>query len=630
MSLPHATARLAGLATALVLATATAHALDLGALGQAADTAQRASGAAAAGQQALDAGRSAAGEARSWWEQRERPGQARQDSPPSATPAPASAADDQGGPRRVLAVLGDSWADSARRGQAVVALMDAGPYFVQRQAAHVAPAKAQWLATPRGDSTSVAIDLPAEPEGTTYDLATGRARPGGRGVRVFALSVHADLPQRAGRRSLDAIEQHAMLRASSVRLEWPAADRQSRPEAILEATGGKLLVWASDAGQRFPAGLGADGRLFTADDPLVSLPRGYTVVTIDAQGLRFDRGREAALSLHTVLPPADLDLSRLAPGDAAQALVGLIAERHPLAAATRFDATALRAEYGPRLQAAADRGDSTAQAQAWAELGQRLRDGQYRVLPPGQAPLAEPTLKAFLLRSVQGASHAYVALDSFADGATGQLARWERALASAQQARVAGLVIDLRGYRGDDAFQLLPHMLASLYTRERPLRMQEAAQRLYDPAARIWRSRGGLGLPAQLALAAAATPFTAPVAVLVSPACTGPCELFAAWLQHSGRADVVATGPSTGATGQATRVHLPGGWAVQLPLLQETGPAGTNGQGQGQGLAPRVRVPMDTAFTASAQAGGDPLLDAAVLQLERARTGSTARGASAS
>ncbi|WP_313238578.1 S41 family peptidase [Delftia acidovorans] len=738
---------------AALLAAPAAQALDLGAIGQAADTVQRASGAATAGQQALEAGRSAAStatnaatgaasEARAWWDRNQAQPEAAQ-SPPSGT---APVQDDQGGPRRVMAVLGDAWTDSARRGQAVVALMDQGPYLVHRQAAHVAPAKSQWLALPRGDSTGVAIELPGDPEGTTYDLSTGRARPGGRGVRIFALSVHADVPQRAGRRSLDAIEQHAMLRASSVRTEWP---RQSGD--ILEPTGGKLLVWASDATQRFPSGFGADGRLFTADDPMVTLPRGYTVVTLEPQGLRFDRAREIALAFHAVQPAQDIDLSRLGAGDAAQALIGLIAERHPLAAASGFDAGKLRADYGQRLQTAAERGDSAAQAQALAEMGQRLGDGQYRVLlPGGQAwpartdrglspqllargsvnmpmprtwlredgriaitsvapgsaaakaglqpgsdilsiegesparyldriapaslragadarradllaldlgtpatlslrtaagassgasgnqeqtlrldaapaattalPAAEPALASFLLRSAQGGNLAYIALDSFADGATGQLNRWEGALAAATQARVTGLVIDLRAHRGDDAYQLVPHMLASLYTRDKPLRMQDAAQRLFDPAARVWRSRGGLGLPAQLPLAATGAPFTAPVAVLTGPGCAGPCELFAAWLQHSQRADIVATSAPAGATGPATRVHLPAGFIVQVPLLAETGPAGGNNPAaQAQGVTPRLRVPVDAAFTASVQAGGDPLLDAAVLHLERAR-----------
>ncbi|KAA9168129.1 peptidase S41, partial [Delftia sp. BR1] len=104
------------------------------------------------------------------------------------------------------------------------------------------------------------------------------------------------------------------------------------------------------------------------------------------------------------------------------------------------------------------------------------------------------------------------------------------------------------------------------------------------------------------------------------PGCAGPCELFAAWLQHSQRADIVATSTTAGATGPATRVHLPAGFIVQVPLLAETGPtAGNNTAAQAQGVTPRLRVPVDAAFTASIQAGGDPLLDAAVLHLERAR-----------
>lgn len=728
--------RLLGIALAMVSAPGLA--LDLGKVGAAADTVQRTSGAVTAGQQAMEAGRTMADQARARREQGQQgatPTSSAPSNTPTSTPSPASASTaplqgDQGGPRRVIAVLGDAWTDSARRGQAAVALMDQGPYFVQRQAAHVASTKAQWLATPRGDSTSVVIDLPGDPEGTTYDLATGQARPGGRGVRIFALSVHTDLPQRTSRRSLDAIEQHAMLRASSVRTEWP---RQAGD--ILEATGGKLLVWASDATQRFPSGFGADGRLFTSDDPMVTLPRGYTVVTLDAQGLRFDRGREAALSLHPVQPALSIDLSRLSAGDALQALASLVAERHPHAASAKLDAAAMKAEFGPRMQAAADRNDSAAQAQLLADLGLRLRDAQYRVwLPGGQPwpvrnnrglspmemmrgsvalpmprtwlrddgklfvtgvepaspaaqaglqpgseilsiegetpqryldrivantsapqdvrrglaspldlapgatlslrvrppdgqeqtlrlgasptastpplPVAEPALAAFMLRSARGNSYAYIALDSFADAATGQLDRWERALASAVQAKAAGLVIDLRPYRGDDTHQLLPHMLATLYTRNQPLRIQDASQRMYDPAARVWRSRSGLGIPSQLGLAVPEAPFTAPVAVLVSPQCTGPCELFASWLQHSRRAEVIGTSATAGSVGQSTRVHLPGGLAVQLVLLAETGPAASP-------LTPRLRVPVDAAFTASVQAGGDPLLDAAVLRLEQ-------------
>jgi len=753
MSVRRHSSAVRALAVALLAAAPAVQALDLGSLGQANDSVQRTSSTISTGQQAVDTGRSVASDVNSLGGRNQS-----QSQPQASRPASGGSASGQNGQvsqfsqggqgnpegsRRLTAVLGDAWMDSARRGQVVVALLDQGPYLVERQAAYVASPRAQWLVTPRGDSTSVAIDLPADPEGTTFDLATGRVRPGGNGVRVFALAVYADLPLRQGRHSLDAIEQHAMLRASSMRMEWP---RQSGN--ILEPTGGKLLVWASDANQHFPSGFGADGRLFTSDDPMTTLPRGYSVVTLDPQGFRFDRAAEIALTFYPVQPSLDIDLSRLGAGDATQALIGLIAERDPLAATSGFDATRLGPEFSQRVQAAAEHGDTTGEAQALVEMGQRLKDGQYRVLlPSGQAwpvradrglspqmltrgsvrlpmprtwlredgkiaitgvapgstaalaglqagddilsiederptryldhaaaasfgvntearradllplnlptpatlnlrvgpgpnlasgrreqsislgsapaattapPPSEPTLAAFVLHSAQGANYAYIALDSFADGALGQLDRWERAMDAATQARVAGLVIDLRSYRGDDAYQLLPHMLASFYTRDKPLLMQDAAQRMFDPAARVWRSRGGLGLPAKLPLAASGMPFTAPVAVLTDSGCSGPCELFAWWLQHSRRADIVSTAPTAGITGPTTRVHLPGGFVVQVPLQAEIGPGGTTTPSKG--VAPNLRVPIDAAFTASVQAGGDPLLDAAVLQLAKGGT----------
>ncbi|MCE1251614.1 MAG: hypothetical protein LWW82_12960 [Comamonadaceae bacterium] len=110
--------------------------------------------------------------------------------------------------------------------------------------------------------------------------------------------------------------------------------------------------------------------------------------------------------------------------------------------------------------------------------------------------------------------------------------------------------------------------------------------------------------------------------MLTGEGCSGPCELFAAWLQSSQRADIVATHPTAGALGQTMRVHLPSGLSVQLPLLEETGPATQDPAArlQGRGLAPRLRVPVNTDFIASVQAGGDPVLDTAVLRLDQVRT----------
>lgn len=740
------TLRLAG-AALCVLSSPSSLAVDFGAIGGAVDNVQRAQSAANNGQQLLETGRSATDGARSLW-QRSQQASELPSSSISTLRVPEGRApliDEQGGPRRLLAVLDDAWHRSARRGKAIIALMDQGPYLVQRRAAHVAPLSAQWLATPRGDSTGVFIDLPAEPEGTTYDFATGRVRPGGRGVRIYALSVHADVPVRAGRRSLDAIEQHAMLRATSMRTSWP-----TQAGEILDVIGGKLLVWSSDAAQRFPSGFGLDGKLFTPDDPMVTLPRGYTVVTLDPQGFRFDRGREIALPFHPVMPVDEVDYSRLPAGDAVAALVALITEQHPRTARQKLDFDSFRGEYLSRYRAAAERKDIEGQAQLLSELGLRLRDGLYRVqLPDGRlwpsrvdrglgpqmvnrgsvnlpmprvwlrddgrwvvtgvapgspaaqvglqpgteirsidgdspnryldridgfssrataegrkqdalplelftastlalrvqpnggpeqelrlgglpaaAPSAptEPALGSFLLRSFKGGNFAYVAIDSFSDGDTGQLSRWESSLAAAKQARVQGLIIDLRAHQGL-SHQLVPHMLASLFAQDRPLHLVGSTQRIFDPTTRLWRSRGALGLPALLPLVNSGTNFTEPVVVLTGHGCAGPCELFAAWLQQSRRADIISPHATGGALGQTTRVLLPGGLSVHVPLFEETGPTGqdTAAPLQSRGTTPRVRVPVDVDFIAAVQAGGDPVLDAAIRQLEQSQTNAMRR-----
>jgi len=50
------------------------------------------------------------------------------------------------------------------------------------------------------------------------------------------------------------------------------------PSAEGEVIGGTYLLYAPDDQQGFPSGFGNDGRLFTDDDPIVTVPQGYTVV----------------------------------------------------------------------------------------------------------------------------------------------------------------------------------------------------------------------------------------------------------------------------------------------------------------------------------------------------------------
>jgi C-terminal processing protease CtpA/Prc len=726
----HALTALIGLSMAMALAPA--HAWTLGDIGKAGEAVSRGESALSTGQQVLSTGRQAVDTGRQIWNNRGYvPTQ-----PPSG---PAVMARDEGGPVRLIAMLERNAGDSLTVSSSLVGLLDHGAYFVQRQPAHVTPLQDQLLATPRGDSSAVSVDLPTTPPGTLFDLRTGQTRTAGAGVKIFALTVHSNLPRRPGRRGLDMIEQHAMLTSSSVQLEWPL-----QPDLALEPVGGRLLVWASEAGVPFPSGFGADGRLFTSDDPMVRLPRGYTVVTLDSRGFSFDRSREVALAQHNVESTADIDLARLSSVDAFKALTSVLHERYPFRGAQPPDWGRLQSDLSAKLQQAGEKKDRQALGDIYSELGARLQDGLFRVelrgpgspaatmggldiglaeqwhvrgsmplpvpsvwwladgralvsgvtpnspaalagLRPGaelveingesasryvgraarhsnrpteagrrhdalkllaynreamflkvrqdgrdltldlrqrmaeQPQPANPapnneSLSAFQLRSRSGKQYGYIAFNSFADGA-GNLEAWERSLATVNQSRLRGLILDLRGNNHSN-YQLVPHFAASFFSYDRPLRLQAYAQRQVDATAKIWRTRGSLGIPPQLPLYTQGSGhYSAPLVLLTGQECTGPCEVFSAWLQKAGRAHIVATDSTPGSVGLTTRVLLPGEVVVHAPTVAELGANGDH-YVHGKGVAPDLRVPVDAGFVQRIITGGDPVLDAAVQWLD--------------
>jgi hypothetical protein len=83
---------------------------------------------------------------------------------------------------------------------------------------------------------------------------------------------------------------------------WSTAYASTRvsedPELEREIVGGTLPGLRPDDGQQgFPSGFGDDGLLFTEDDPIVTLPQGYTMVNMDSDPFVFDRAREPVIDL---------------------------------------------------------------------------------------------------------------------------------------------------------------------------------------------------------------------------------------------------------------------------------------------------------------------------------------------
>ena len=113
------------------------------------------------------------------------------------------------------------------------------------------------------------LDLPALPEGELNDVDNNGNQD--TGVQIFAVAYS---PNVYGGPFSEGDDRSR---------GWPSylASVKTDAENKDEVIGGKLVVWAPDANQQFPTAYGADGLLFTADDPVTAIPAGYMIVDLD-------------------------------------------------------------------------------------------------------------------------------------------------------------------------------------------------------------------------------------------------------------------------------------------------------------------------------------------------------------
>jgi C-terminal processing protease CtpA/Prc len=118
------------------------------------------------------------------------------------------------------------------------------------------------------------------------------------------------------------------------------------PERDGEIIGGTLLIWAPDDQQQFPTGFGEDNELFTEDDPVISVPAGYSLVNLDEEPFRIYKESNPELTL--VEGPGEVnDLSDLRRADAFEALFEDLQVEYPFTAEKNIDWDALYAKYAP-------------------------------------------------------------------------------------------------------------------------------------------------------------------------------------------------------------------------------------------------------------------------------------------
>ena len=154
---------------------------------------------------------------------------------------------------------------------------------------------------------SFSLSLPLEPKGSLRDVDNDGEDDSG--VMVFAIAHWTNI---FGGPLLDKCDQ----RGGGWSTAYASTRASDDPETRLEITGGKFIIYAPEAGQGFPTGFGDDGLLFTDDDPIVTVPPGYSVVDMDETPFVFDRAARPIVDLIEPEAAAINDFSDLSYSDA--------------------------------------------------------------------------------------------------------------------------------------------------------------------------------------------------------------------------------------------------------------------------------------------------------------------------
>jgi C-terminal processing protease CtpA/Prc len=180
------------------------------------------------------------------------------------------------------------------------------------------------------------LSLPGVPQGTLVDVDNNGSQD--TGVMVFAVAYWSNT---WGGPFLEDREGSGWSGASASTLTDPDRD--------YEISGGKLVIWAPDDAQSFPAGFGPDNMLFTEDDPVQPVPAGYSIVDLDVDP--FNVYKEAAPEM--VLPEGASqvkDYSGENYADAFDMLFEKVSVEYPFTADKNVDWDALYSQYAPRFE----------------------------------------------------------------------------------------------------------------------------------------------------------------------------------------------------------------------------------------------------------------------------------------
>lgn len=206
------------------------------------------------------------------------------------------------------------------------------------------------------------VDLPIVPQAAQVDLDNDGQTDDG--VMIYALTVSTNL---VGDSYLEQNEQ----------LGFTSYLSDPQTGAIREGT---FLIYAPNSEQGFPSSAGADKQFFTADDPSVAVPGGYTLVTLASDGsVTFNRSFEARMDIREPAAYASPNFAEQGILESYNSLIDVLKVRYSFTQLRGLDWEQIRQEYLPQVQAADAAGDMAAYYGALWDLAQSIKDSHVQV-----------------------------------------------------------------------------------------------------------------------------------------------------------------------------------------------------------------------------------------------------------
>ncbi len=288
----------------------------------------------------------------------------------SDPPPDASIVNDEGGAVRISgSVTYTSPYFTLGVAQPLVILEDQAG-FVDRNEHFLMPVESQTIGQITSDFFTspfmYSVALPIEPQGSYRDVDNDDDED--QGVQVFAIAYWDNTFG-------DPFLEERDLYGGGWSTAYASTRISDEIETEREIVGGVFLVYAPDDEQGFPSGFGEDGLLFTDDDPIVTLPEGYTIVSMDAEPFSFDRSRNPVVDLIEPEGIALVDYSEQTYTEAFNSLVDLLTKEYAFTEYKGIDWEAKRTEFLPRFEAATTDEDVRDYQRALRDFGWSIPDG---------------------------------------------------------------------------------------------------------------------------------------------------------------------------------------------------------------------------------------------------------------